>query len=96
MRLSVEKRIFCSLFVSILGQIICFEIDIRCHFYWFLLKTTKAKTTEFAWFLHRLENLENGKTFSSQGKSGYFEQTGKVRETLKNTRKEGFLVSFYF
>ena len=33
------------------------------------LPRTKAKVAEkvSAWFPHRLENLENGKTFSSQG-----------------------------
>ena len=45
---------------------------------------------EAPWFPHELENMENGKTFSSQGKVGKFEQTRKVGKI------EGILASFYF
>ena len=51
------------------------------------LKSKNACKNPFSWFPHGLENLENGKTFSSQGILNRLEKwgdltpnTGKVRE----------------
>ena len=45
-----------------------------------LSKHTKSFLNLFSWFPPGLENLENEKVFSSQGKARNFDKTGKVRE----------------